>query len=115
VSAADKWMSCTLGTCRADDSSRRTLLFPLVVPPTSNGWSWPKRALPDDHIDAVGLHAPELAAGLVSPSGGSGGEASGGAGGNRAENGERGQSGKYVMGDDGSLTDDEEGGGGYWE
>jgi len=107
-------MSCTLGTCRADDSSRRTLLFPLVVPPTSNGWSWPKRALPDDHIDAVGLHAPELAAGLVSPSGGSGGEASG-AGGNRAENGERGQSGKYVMGDDGSLTDDEEGGGGYWE
>lgn len=100
------------GDKRADDSPRRTLLFPLVVPPTSNGWSWPKRALPEDHVDATGLHAPELAAGLVSAPGRAGSGA--GSGGDSAENGKR-PSGKYVMGDDGSLTDDEEGGGGFWE
>ena len=100
---------------RADHSPRRTLLFPLVVPPTSNGWSWPKRDLPDDHVDAAGLHAPELAEGLVSPSsGGGGGGSTSGIGGGSAENGKR-HGGKYVMGDDGSLTDDEEGGGGFWE
>lgn len=92
----------------ADSSSRWTLLFPLVVPPTSNGWSYLKRSLPSDHAHPPGLHAPELADGLVAADG----SAHGAKGANGAEHG---QGGKYVMGDDGSLTDDEEGGGGFWE
>jgi len=38
----------------------------------------------------------------------------GGKGGDGAESG-NGRMGKYVMGDDGSLTDDEEGGGGWMD
>lgn len=91
-------------------SSRWTLLFPLVVPPTTNGWVYPRRSIPDDHIDAKGLHAPELAEGLVNPHRGQ--NDGPGFGGDGAENG---RIGKYVMGDDGSLTDDEEGGGGYMD
>lgn len=73
-----------------------TLLFPLLVPPASNGWSYPRRSLPGPaETDVHQLHEPELAAGHV---------------GNRAELGE--VRGKYVMGDEG-LTDDEEGGGGW--
>lgn len=59
----------------------------------------------------MNLHAPELAEGLVnSPSVGSGG----------AENGHSGWDGvsgsRYIMGDeDGGLTDDEDGGGGFMD
>ena len=83
-------------------SSRWTLLFPLVVPPASNGWTFPRRSLPADHLQSAApphLHAPELAEGLFR------------GGPDTIENGHAGN--KYVMGDDGSLTDDEEGGGGW--
>lgn len=94
----------------ANGSSKYTLLFPLVVPPASDGWSFPKRPLPNDHAEASSLHAPELARGLVSAGAGD----MGGKGGDGAESG-NGRMGKYVMGDDGSLTDDEEGGGGWMD
>lgn len=92
-------------------SSAWTLLFPLIVPPTTNGWSFPRRSIPNDHVDAPGLHAPELAAGLISPNQVDA-QIIPRSGGDRAENG---RVGKYVMGDDGSLTDDEEGGGGWMD
>ncbi|ORX35428.1 DHHC palmitoyltransferase-domain-containing protein [Kockovaella imperatae] len=90
--------------------SRWTLLLPLVIPPASNGWSFPRRALPADAIvpvenTAQSLHAPELAEGLVSS------HMNGGP--NTMENGKAGS--RYVMGDDGSFTDDEEGGGGWMD
>ena len=87
-------------------SSKWTLLFPLTVPPASDGWSFPRRALPSDSRSplANGLHAPELAEGLIDP---------GRAGGSAAENGHGGS--RYVMGDNGDLTDDEEGGGGFMD
>ncbi|EIW72914.1 hypothetical protein TREMEDRAFT_42080 [Tremella mesenterica DSM 1558] len=80
---------------------KRTLLLPLTIPPWSNGWSYPRRQLPlEPHLKpTMHLHAPELADGLISsPS---------------AENGML-QS-RYVMGDGGDLTDDEEGGGGWMD
>ena len=95
-----------------------------MVPPSSNGWSFPKRPPPADHgedITTPGLHAPELARGLVRPDGAAGGGSDGvvgmgGKGGDGAESGKGGtRRGKYVMGDDGSLTDDEEGGGGWMD
>ena len=82
-------------------SPKRTLLLPLVVPPHSNGWAYPRRPLPvEPHVKPVtNLHAPELADGLVlSPS---------------AENGQAGS--RYIMGDEEGLTDDEEGGGGWMD
>lgn len=80
-----------------------TMLLPLVVPPMSNGWTYPRRSLPSAPVrpKEIDLHSPELAAGLV------------GAG--NAENG-MGGSGRYVMDDGGhDLTDDEEGGGGWMD
>jgi palmitoyltransferase len=57
------------------------------------------------------LHEATLAEGIVSPDAVPGSA--------RAENGLAGygveERSKYVMGDDGSLTDDEEGGGGYMD
>jgi palmitoyltransferase len=89
-------------------SPKKTLLFPLIIPPASNGWSFPRRSLPVESHRQSGpsnLHEPELSAGLVSPDSA------------RAENGHAGlgfgERSRYVMGDDGSLTDDEEGGGGF--
>ena len=75
-----------------------TLLFPLAIPPASNGWTYPRRALPTEPGSKpnVHLHAPELADGLV------------------AENGQGGD-GRYIMGDEDGLTDDEEGGGGWMD
>ena len=84
-----------------------------MVPPASNGWSFPKRPLPSDHAAAPELHAPELARGLLDPAQNGKGNF-GGKGGDGAESG-NGRMGKYVMGDDGSLTDDEEGGGGWMD
>jgi palmitoyltransferase len=94
-------------------------LFPLVVPPSSNGWAYPRRQLPEDAHTAPArsskpggpealsltgsLHSPELMEGLLSPQGGG-----------MAENG-HGSGSRYVMGDDGGLTDDEEGGGGFMD
>jgi palmitoyltransferase len=73
---------------------RITLLFPLLIPPASNGWSFPRRALPEPVVgETQVLQAPELAA-------------------RSAELGEI--RGRYVMGDEG-LTDDEEGGAGYMD
>ncbi|KAK1927884.1 DHHC palmitoyltransferase-domain-containing protein [Papiliotrema laurentii] len=93
-----------------DGYSKWTLLFPLVVPPASNGWSYPRRSMPSDHhIPATGLHAPELADGLLAPDGVNGKQPSGG------DVAEDGRIGRYVMGDHGSLTDDEEGGGGFMD
>jgi palmitoyltransferase len=68
-----------------------TLLFPFLIPPHSNGWSFPRRSLPEAVPGEVDQRSPEQAARL-------------------AELGEI--RGKYVMGDEG-LTDDEDGGGGY--
>jgi palmitoyltransferase len=78
------------------------LFFPLLVPPHTNGWTYPRRPLPVDHQDykpGLKLHEPELADGLISSEAG-----------RLAENG-----GKYVMGDQEGLTDDEEGGGGWMD
>lgn len=77
----------TLGV--TDISPMATLLFPLIVPPYSNGWSWPRRSMPslpvpDDHVAREG--------GLVGD----------------------GPGGRYVMGGGDELTDDEDGGGGWW-
>ena len=90
-------------------SSRWTLLFPLVVPPSSNGWTYRHRDLPvEPHVKpTTRLHAPELAEGLISPQ-------------STAENGHAHGSGhthasRYVMGDEEGLTDDEEGGGGWMD
>jgi palmitoyltransferase len=81
-----------------DASPPITLLFPLAIPPASNGWSYPRRSLASEPIlkPSVKLHAPELAEGLV------------------AENGHAGER-RYVMGDEEGLTDDEEGGGGWMD
>lgn len=68
-----------------------TLLFPFLIPPHSNGWSFPRRSLPEPTPGDTFEQSPEQAA-------------------RTAELGEI--RGKYVMGDDG-LTDDEDGGGGY--
>ncbi|CAD6573713.1 MAG: hypothetical protein TREMPRED_000891 [Tremellales sp. Tagirdzhanova-0007] len=75
-----------------------TLLFPLAVSPSSNGWTYPRRLLPTEPTikPSMKLHAPELAEGLV------------------AENGYAGDR-RYVMGDEEGLTDDEEGGGGWMD
>ncbi|ORY24666.1 DHHC palmitoyltransferase-domain-containing protein [Naematelia encephala] len=80
-----------------------TLLFPLLIPPASNGWSFPRRPLPSlsQHRPTVDLHSPELSAGLMSSS---------------AEHGHASHNaGGYVMGDEDGLTDDEEGGGGWMD
>lgn len=63
------------------------------------------------------LHAPELGEGLIARTNASSGRGLGlglglDVGGNVGSHAEDGLGG-YVMGDDGSLTDDEEGGGGY--
>ena len=76
-----------------------TLLFPFLIPPASTGWSYPRRPLPPASTNAnLDIHEPGLAAGLV---------------GRHAELGEI--RGKYVMGGEEGLTDDEEGGGGWVE
>ena len=77
-----------------------TLLFPLAIPPASNGWSYPRRAIPSEPAltPRMRLHAPELAEGLITENG----------------HAHEGQS-RYVMGDDAGLTDDEEGGGGWMD
>ncbi|WVQ79515.1 hypothetical protein IAT38_001614 [Cryptococcus sp. DSM 104549] len=87
-----------------------TLFFPFIIPPTTNGWSFPRRPIPS-HPPArpTGLHAPELAEGLIARTSSSQGLGLGLDVGTHAEDGQ----GGYVMGDDGSLTDDEEGGGGW--
>jgi len=83
-------------------SSPTTLFFPLLVPPHTNGWTYPRRPLPKDHQDhykpGLKIHEPELADGLIS-----------------SENGRAPENGKYVMGDQEGLTDDEEGGGGWMD
>ncbi|KGB78092.2 vacuolar protein [Cryptococcus deuterogattii R265] len=95
-----------------------TLLFPFLVPPATNGWSFYRRPLPTHPLAPMKeLHAPELGEGLIARTNASSGRGLGlGLGldvgdsvGSHAEDG----LGGYVMGDDGSLTDDEEGGGGY--
>ncbi|WWD19997.1 hypothetical protein CI109_104470 [Kwoniella shandongensis] len=84
--------------------SMYTLLFPLVIPPSSNGWTFTRRPLPTTPAKPPGsLHAPELAEGL--------GLLNATTHGGHAEDGLSG----YVMGDDGSLTDDDEGGGGWMD
>ncbi|KAL1405134.1 hypothetical protein Q8F55_008757 [Vanrija albida] len=83
-----------------------TLLFPLLVPPYSNGWEWPHRPMPTEAaLAAPGtkLHTPELADGLFAPSSS-----------NEMGLGD-GPGGRYVMGGQDELTDDEDGGGGWWE
>ncbi|XAO25425.1 hypothetical protein I312_104248 [Cryptococcus bacillisporus CA1280] len=98
--------------------SPTTLLFPFLVPPATNGWSFYRRPLPTHPLASMKeLHAPELGEGLIARTNASSGRGLGlGLGldvgdsvGSHAEDG----LGGYVMGDDGSLTDDEEGGGGY--
>lgn len=90
-------------------SPTSTLLLPLLVPPYTNGWTFPRRPLPTDHhhhhTPGLKIHEPELADGLIS-----------------SENGrapafreDDGGAGKYVMGDQEGLTDDEEGGGGWMD
>jgi len=83
---------------RVSSSPATTLLFPLAIPPASNGWTYPRRSLPTEPAlkPTVKLHAPELVDGLV------------------AENGHAGER-RYIMGDEGGLTDDEEGGGGWMD
>ncbi|ODO07039.1 hypothetical protein I350_04407 [Cryptococcus amylolentus CBS 6273] len=113
-----------------------TLLFPFLIPPSSNGWSYPRRSLPPPQHPcppdaASNLHAPELGEGLLARSNVGGGEGLGlgldltgsgagtGTGGGTGGGGEEGYggggNGGYVMGDDGSLTDDDEGGGGWMD
>jgi palmitoyltransferase len=85
------------------------LFFPILVPPYTNGWTFTRRPLPADHDHhhkpGLKIHEPELADGLIS-----------------SENGRAppfrhgdGAGGKYVMGDQEGLTDDEEGGGGWMD
>jgi palmitoyltransferase len=82
-----------------------TILFPLVIPPASNGWSWQRRPLPSQpHKLEVDLHSPELVAGLLPVDSVELGQ------GWQGEDGKR-----YVMGDEEGLTDDEEGGGGWMD
>jgi hypothetical protein len=98
-------------------SPYKTLLLPLIVPAYTDGWSFPRRPLPQStpkasasHLTAK-LHAPELADGLVSP------EEAQRLMRTSVEGGETGDEvhSKYVVGGDGDLTDDEEGGGGWME
>nr|ODN95433.1 vacuolar protein [Cryptococcus depauperatus CBS 7855] len=94
-----------------------TLLFPFLIPPTSNGWSFLRRPLPSRSPVSLKLHAPELGEGLIARTNGQdfGPDINGNAETEcRASHAEDGHGG-YVMGDDGSLTDDEEGGGGWME
>ncbi|OCF40180.1 vacuolar protein [Kwoniella heveanensis CBS 569] len=110
-----------------------TLLFPLVIPPASNGWSFPRRALPQHPPkNPSGLHAPELAEGLIARANGPAsslglglgfddgadprdhGDGNGLGGLNGHAHAEDGMGG-YVMGDEEGLTDDEEGGGGWMD
>lgn len=69
-----------------------TLLFPFVVPPASDGWSWPLRSYPEK--------PPKGAPKPRSSEEGAQGDGPGG---------------RYVMGGADELTDDEGGGGGWWE
>ncbi|BEJ18028.1 hypothetical protein CspHIS471_0703050 [Cutaneotrichosporon sp. HIS471] len=79
-----------------------TLLFPLLVPPSTNGWVWPHRTFPSPAPRVGSLHAPEFATGLIDR--------------NDRESGQGdGPGGRYVMGGGDELTDDEGGGGGWWE
>ncbi|WWC93157.1 uncharacterized protein L201_008124 [Kwoniella dendrophila CBS 6074] len=100
-----------------------TLLFPLALPPASNGWSFSRRPIPSHPpTKSANLHAPELADGLIARANGLGlglgleGELGVHEGevspiGGHAEDG----MGGYVMGDEEGLTDDEEGGGGWMD
>nr|XP_019009035.1 vacuolar protein [Kwoniella pini CBS 10737]OCF47816.1 vacuolar protein [Kwoniella pini CBS 10737] len=104
--------------------STASLLFPLALPPASNGWSFPRRPIPSHpSTKSTNLHAPELADGLIARANGLGlgldleaesinsnGELNSPIGGH-AEDG----MGGYVMGDEEGLTDDEEGGGGWMD
>lgn len=71
----------------ADPCPWVTLLFPLRVPPYTNGWVWPRRSWP---------------------------EGPGPSGGEDELHGD-GPGGRYIMGGGEELTDDEDGGGGWWE
>ncbi|WVQ96343.1 hypothetical protein IAU59_003447 [Kwoniella sp. CBS 9459] len=105
-----------------------SLLLPLVIPPASNGWSFPRRSLPPHPPkNPSGLHAPELAEGLIARANGPASSLGLGLGfdedphvsdhgrqmqvNGHAEDG----MGGYVMGDEEGLTDDEEGGGGWMD
>ncbi|WVW86546.1 hypothetical protein I302_108595 [Kwoniella bestiolae CBS 10118] len=94
-----------------------TLLFPLALPPASNGWTFPRRPIPSHPpTKSANLHAPELADGLIARANGLGLGLEGEEGsplnsGGHAEDG----MGGYVMGDEEGLTDDEEGGGGWMD
>ncbi|WVQ75214.1 hypothetical protein IAR50_004826 [Cryptococcus sp. DSM 104548] len=98
-----------------------TLLFPFLIPPYSNGWAFPRRSLPPHPRPpraTSGLHAPELGEGLIARSNVEAGDQGFGLGLDLTGTGEQhlGEGhGGYVMGDDGSLTDDDEGGGGWME
>lgn len=87
---ADSELKC----CRTVADARSplsTLLFPLVVPPASDGWSWPIRSFPDTPPKDVPPRSSEECAQGDGPGG------------------------LYVMGGADELTDDEGGGGGWWE
>ncbi|WRT69363.1 uncharacterized protein IL334_006347 [Kwoniella shivajii] len=96
-----------------------SLLLPLIIPPASNGWSFPRRPIPSHPpTKPVNLHAPELAEGLIARANGLGlglgldhGDDHVSPTGGHAEDG----MGGYVMGDEEGLTDDEEGGGGWMD
>ncbi|WVR08354.1 hypothetical protein IAU60_005409 [Kwoniella sp. DSM 27419] len=107
--------------------SKYSMLFPFALPPASNGWTFPRRSIPTHATkSAPGLHAPELAEGLVARANGGlglgleieenehGGLLNGhGQGAQRSGGHAEDGMGGYVMGDEEGLTDDEEGGGGW--
>lgn len=113
------WTYCFIcPLTKSFSSPATTLLFPFLIPPATNGWSFYRRPLPSHPLASIKeLHAPELGEGLIARTNASSGRGLGlglgldvgGDVGSHAEDG----LGGYVMGDDGSLTDDEEGGGGY--
>jgi palmitoyltransferase len=94
--------------------SKLTLLFPLVVPPYTNGWSYPRRSLPElgpDHAPLL-QHAEDRQ-GEPNPEWIAQQQAQQQAMGHNFGPGD-GPGGLYVMGGGDDLTDDEGGGGGWW-